>query len=349
MNPPAENPSVAIIVPNFNGRDDLDACLGSLLEQDYPDFSVTLVDNASTDASVAFVKQSFPQVSVVENSHNLGYAGGCNAGLKRALRDDATYFVIVNSDTRAGEGWLRELVEAAAADEAIGVAQSIVYVDEPGEPVVNTAGNEMHYLGFAWCGGYRQPDRGQFAGGDIPYGSGASLLVKREVLEQVGLFDEDLFLYHEDLDLCLRVRLAGYRIVLAPASHIYHDYDFSRNRSKFYYLERNRMVVLLKSYSLRSLAVLSPALLGAEIAMLGYSLAGGWFLDKLRGYGYLMRNMGGIAEKRRRVQSLRRESDRRMLSYCSARMSFPDLKSNALTRVANPVSQAYWKLARRLI
>lgn len=344
-----QQPKVAIIIPNFNGRDFLRACLSSLRQQDYPDFTVTVVDNASRDDSAALVKREFPEVKVIENSRNTGFAGGCNAGLRRELKGEAEYFVLLNSDTRAEPDWLSGLVEAMEGDGSIGIAQSLIMLaDRPG--VINTAGNEAHYLGFGYCGHYLEENRGQFDRvADIPFASGTALMVRRVVLDDIGLMDEEFFLYQEDLDLSWRARLAGWRVVLAPASRIGHSYSFSRNKMKFYYLERNRHVVCLKNYSSRSLLVLLPAFIGAEAAMTGYSILGGWFGQKVKGYLYLLRNADSILRRRAEVQRTRVVDDSKVTAFWTDRMAFADLQDSPLTRVANPVSSLYWKITRKLI
>ncbi|MHB9052609.1 MAG: glycosyltransferase family 2 protein [Thermoleophilia bacterium] len=349
ISPDAGEPRVAVIIPNFNGEEYLTTCLTSILDQSYGNYSVTVVDNASADHSVEIVKHDFPGVEVVENSRNTGYAGGCNSGLKRELKTAAKYFVLVNSDVRAGREWLAELVKAAEEDLSIGICQSfILLADDQG--LINSAGNESHFLGFGFCGHYREPDRGQFTGvTDVPFASGSSMLVRRELIDAIGLLDEDLFMYQEDLDLSWRARLAGWRVVLAPKSRIFHSYSFSRNSRKFYFLERNRIIVSLKNYSGRSLLVLAPAFLGAELAMLAYSVAGGWFRQKLRAYLYLLRNLDRILEKRRQVQATRRLPDAAVAGYWTDRMGFADLADSPLARIANPVSALYWAIARRLL
>lgn len=348
-----ESPRVEIIVPNFNGEDYLTPCLMSLLDQDYSNYGITVVDNDSKDRSADLVRHGFPQVKLIENSRNTGYAGGCNAGLKRALKRDASFMVLVNSDTRADRDWLSQLVRAASSDDKIGVCQSMIYLGsdiDDGRKKINSAGNEVHFLAFGYCGHYLEQDVGQFeAVTDVPFASGSAMLVRRETLEDVGLLDEDFFLYQEDMDLCWRARLGGWRVVLAPESRIDHFYSFNRNKNKFYYLERNRLVASLKNYSGRSLLVLAPAFLGAEMAMLGYSLAGGWFPEKLKGYMFLLQNYTAIGEKRRAVQGKRRVPDAALASFWTDRMGFADLKESPLTKVANPVSRAYWKLAKKFI
>ncbi len=345
----AAEPRVEVIVPNFNGQKYLPACLDSLLNQSYNQFSVTVVDNASADDSVDLIRRDYPQVALIENERNTGFAGGCNTGLRQALAGEAEFLILVNSDIVADRRWLEGLVLAAGSDESIGLCQSLILLaGEPGR--INTAGNEAHFLGFGFCGHYREEERGQFARvADVPFASGSALLIRRGLLMDIGLFDEHLFMYQEDLDLSWRARLAGWRVALAPRSRAYHHYSFDRNKDKYYYLERNRLLVCLKNYSRRSLLVLAPAFVGAEVAMLAWAASGSWLTQKLKGYSYLVRNAGMLLEERRQVQQRRRVSDGKVALFWTGKMAFEGLKDSRLTRIANPVSSWYWKLARRLL
>lgn len=345
----AHQPWVEIIVPSYNGQDYITACLTSILNQTYSDYAVTVVDNASTDRSVELVKRGFPGVRVIEMSHNTGFAGGCNAGLKQALKGDARYFVLVNSDTLADAHWLSELVAAAESDPRIGICQSMIRLARMPNKI-NSAGNESHFLAFGYCGHYLEEDQGRFRQVmDVPFASGTSMLIRRQTIEEIGLMDEDLFMYQEDLDLSWRARLAGWRVTLASRSLIYHDYTFDRNKEKFYFLERNRLFVSFKNYSGRSLLVLAPAFLGAEIAMLGYALKGGWLRQKLKGYLSLLLMASKISRKRKQVQKLRCVDDAVLVSYWTDQMTFPDLQKTTLTAAANAISKIYWKYAKKLI
>lgn len=345
----AHQPRVEIIVPNYNGHEYLAACLTSILQQNYANYLVTVVDNASTDRSVELIIRDFPDVRVMEMSHNTGFAGGCNEGLKQALKGDADYFVLVNTDTQADANWLAELVIAAESDPGIGICQSMIRLAKMPNRI-NSAGNESHFLAFGYCGHYLEEDQGQFPTVmDVPFASGTAMLIRRQTIEKIGMMDEDLFMYQEDLDLSWRARLAGWRVVLASRSLIYHDYVFGRNKTKFYFLERNRLIVSLKNYSGRSILILTPAFLGAEIAMLCYSLKGGWFRQKLQGYLFLLRTAGRISRKRSQVQQLRYVDDAVLVTYWNDRMDFPDMQKSALTTAANVTSKIYWKYARKLI
>ena len=142
---------------------------------------------------------------------------------------------------------------------------------------VNNLGNAMHYLGFGFVKHY-QEDADKWLNRDpseVGYASGAAMLIKKEVLDKIGMFDEKFFMYHEDLDLCWRARLAGYKIILAPKSIVYHFYEFNRNKKMLYWTERNRWVCLLQNYSISTLIKLFPMLFIVELMMIVYSLIGG--------------------------------------------------------------------------
>jgi GT2 family glycosyltransferase len=241
-------PRVVLIVVNWNGRAYLEGCLSSLLALDYPDFSVTVVDNASTDGSPDFVRERFPQVVLVNSSQNRGYGGGANLALRACLADVA---VILNTDITVPPDWLMRLVTPMLADPAIGVAGCKLYY--PGGRTIQHAGGYIT-APQAWPGHYglNDEDRGQHdTPRDVDYVIGAALAVKRSALEQIGLFDEGYFLYYEDVDLCQRARRAGYRVVYIPGAWLTHLESAITIKGSPAYLEqfyRGRWRFILKHY-----------------------------------------------------------------------------------------------------
>jgi len=241
-------PRVALIVVNWNGRAYLEGCLSSLLALDYPDFSVTMVDNASTDGSPDFVRERFSQVGLVNSAQNRGYGGGANLALRPCLADMA---VILNTDITVPPDWLMRLVTPMLADPAIGVAGCKLHY--PGGRTIQHAGGYITPP-QAWPGHYGlgDEDRGQHDTlRDVDYVIGAALAVKQSVLEQIGLFDEGYFLYYEDVDLCQRVRRAGYRVVYIPDAWLTHLESASTIKGSPAYLEqfyRGRWRFILKHY-----------------------------------------------------------------------------------------------------
>lgn len=344
-------PKVGVVVVNWNGRRFLADCLSSLVRSDYPteQLEIILVDNASTDGSADWAEQNFKSIKVIRDETNLGFAAGNNQGIRWALDQGAEFVVVLNYDTVVEPGWLIELVRAAESDRRIGSVQSLVLLH--GDPqLVNTSGNQLHYLGFGYCGQYRSKrqavdDRIK----DIAYGSGTAVLYRAAALRAVGLFDEDLFMYHEDLDLGWRLRLAGYRNVIAPQSIVYHKYSFSRNPKKFFYLERNRQIVLLKNYRLWTLCLLIPPLVVMEVGLLAYSLVGRWFIQKLAGYDSAFKQLANTLRKRRQVQGLRKASDRTVVKSMTSTIEFEGITNPILKWIVNPMLTVYWYVIKWLI
>ena len=241
-------PRVLLIVVNWNGRAYLEGCLSSLLALDYADFSVVVVDNASTDGSPDFVQERFPEVELIRSPQNLGYGGGANLALRTCLAEVA---VVLNTDISVPPDWLARLVEPLMGDPAIGIAGSKLYY--PGGRTLQHAGGYIT-APQAWPGHYglHAEDQGQHdALRDVDYVIGAALAVKRTTLEQIGLFDEGYFLYYEDVDLCLRARRAGKRVVYVPGAWLTHLESVTTIKGSAAYLQqffRGRWRFILKHY-----------------------------------------------------------------------------------------------------
>ena len=241
---------VSIIIINYNGADDTLECLDSLSKIDYPDYEIILVDNASSDASFTLneVHKNFPAVKILAFPRNFGFAGGNNAGIKDALDGGARYALLLNNDTTVASDFLSQMVKAAKSDRNIGiVGAKIYYFAEK---------NRIWYNGsiFSWINGGRhiQDDAIDENPGDkeirnTEYVTGCALLIKKEVVEKIGLLCEDFFMYYEDIEWSLRARGAGYKTVVAPAAHIWHK--VSRSASKMgapvihYYNIRNTLIL----------------------------------------------------------------------------------------------------------
>lgn len=243
-----------IIVLNWNGKADTLDCLESLRFTNYDNYQVVLVDNGSEDDSVAAVRQKFPEVEVVETGKNLGFAGGNNVGIEYALKQGADYVFLINNDTTVDPDYLKELVDVARADSAVGaVGSKIMYYSEPERiwfagGTINWLKNKGEHLGLD------QIDAGQFDRlREVGYLTGCALLVKREVVEKIGVLEDDYFLYYEDADYSLRIQNANYKTVYAPKSKIYHKVSRSTkpgSASYVYYHVRNGLVNARRNGSL---------------------------------------------------------------------------------------------------
>jgi GT2 family glycosyltransferase len=344
---------VAVIIVTFDSARFIPDCFESLSRFDRTglDVDVIVIDNGSKDDTVRMLK-SYPFAETHPMGKNLGFAGGNDVGIRMAMDRGAEYVYLLNHDTVVTPAFLTEAVRMAESDPAIGSVQSLLML-WPDKDLANSTGNAVHFLGFGYCMDYRRPAPSlRFDGRrEIAYASGAGVLLRSEALRKVGLFDERLFMYHEDLDLGWRLRLAGFVNVLAPASVVFHKYEFSRSIKKYYYMERNRLVVLFKNFRPWTIVVLSPFLLVSEIALLAAAFRSGWWREKLRAYGFFFHvsTWTYIATERRHVAALRKVSDREIVRLFTSVISYQEVAGRFTTRIANPLMTATWAVIRTVI
>lgn len=209
---------VAVVLLNWNGWPDTLACMHSLAALDYPDYKVIVVDNGSTDDSVVRIREAYPNSSIIENKRNLGFGGGCNAGICYALELDADFIWLLNNDTRVESSTLTALVNVARSDPKVGAVGSVLFhMDAPAK--IQAWGGGWVNL---WSGLSRhayQPAMRR----ELHYVTAASVLLRREVLLSVGVFDDkNFFMYWEDVDLCFRMRHSGWKLSVAPQARVWH-------------------------------------------------------------------------------------------------------------------------------
>jgi GT2 family glycosyltransferase len=215
----ALSPVVWIVVLNWNRPQDTVQCVSSLRQLDYPAYRMLVVDNGSTDESVE-VFRKLPDVDLLVNDQNLGFAAGNNRGIEYALERGADYVLLLNNDTTVSPSLLAVLVEVAETDRRIGIVGPIIYyLDRPAD--VWFAGMRFRYgLYVARLGLHLRSPLAPIE--DVDFISGCGMFVRRETWQCVGLFDPRFFMYYEDLDLCIRARRAGYRVVCATQGHMWH-------------------------------------------------------------------------------------------------------------------------------
>jgi GT2 family glycosyltransferase len=306
-------PRVAVVIPNWNGRRLLGACLSALCRQTFPDFEIILVDNGSTDGSVASVREYFSTVRVIGNEVNRGFAAGVNQGIRAS---DSPFVATLNNDTEVSPGWLAALVAAAEGDPRVGMwASKMLFADRP--TVINSTGICLDRAGIAW-------DR---RGGALDEGSerepveifgpcGGAALYRRAMLDEIGLFDEDFFAYLEDVDLAWRARLAGWRCLYVPAARVLHCHSATAREGspfKSYLLGRNKVRLILKNYPFARLWPCVPLVLAYDALAVAYTIVTRGDVHALRG------RLAGLAGMRKMWQKReRRNLDRaRDLQYLS--------------------------------
>lgn len=242
-------PQVAVIVLNWNGLADTLECLESLSHLDYPRYRIVVVDNGSTDGSVEAIRELFPDVAIIENGENLGFTGGNNVGLRYALAQETDYALLLNNDTEVAPDFLSRLVQAAEADPRIGIAGPTIYYYARPDLIWSAGGMINRSRGQTRMIGLNEQDTGQYslAPHEVDFVTGCALLVKRAVMEQVGLLDERFFAYYEEAEWCVRARKGGFKIIHVPTAKVWHKIPLdARDHSPLvhYYMTRNRLLFL---------------------------------------------------------------------------------------------------------
>lgn len=297
-------PRVDVIVLNYNGRIFLGPCLGALRAQAYRDFRVTLVDNGSSDGSVEFVRETFPEAAILALPENTGFCAGNNRGIEAT---GGEYVALLNNDTEPAPGWLGALVAALDADPHAGLcASKLIRVSDRR---IDTAGDVFYTCGIGGKRGSGEPEERYGEPGEVFGACAGAALYRRAMLSDIGLLDEDLFAYDEDIDLSFRARLFGYRCLYAPAAAVLHHVGGSfdaASRAAVRRARRNALEVLVKNMP-------GPLLLRHLPKTAAYYAAGD-LLYAFRGYGGAvmaarwenLARLGRTLAKRKRIQSRRR-------------------------------------------
>jgi hypothetical protein len=285
MTNPDSHPLVSVIVLSLNGEDVIRECLDTLRLNDYPNFEMMVVNNGSTDRTPEIVANEYPDVQLVNLPENRGYAGGMNEGIKACAGD---IIVPLNDDTILTPTVVREIVEPLRGDPAIGIVGcKILY---PDRATIQHAGGVIGPDGSTEHIGYQEEDRGQHdVERDVDYVTGCMIAIRRELFEQLGLYDDRYFpTYYEEVEFAVRARRAGYRIVYAPRALLYHIESKTEvvKSHKFYFrFHRSRWRFVLKNFTPRGIlralkheiphfrATIDPVERNALLRAYGYVLA----------------------------------------------------------------------------
>ena len=303
-------PPASIIIPNWNGVHHLPTCLDSLRRQSYPDFEVIVVDNGSTDGSLELLARDYPEVKVVALPENRGFAGGVNAGIREARGEIVAVF---NNDAEADPCWLGELAGALARHPEAGMATPKVLLLDRRE-VINTTGDFYGVDGVPGNRGVWQRDEGQFNDEEYVFGAaGVAAAYRRAMLDEVGLLDEGLISYCEDVDLAWRAQLAGWKCVYVPKAVVYHKLSATGGgKIASYYCGRNFIYVMAKNYPTTLLRKHWQRIVGAQFDIAWQALKawrGEAARARLRGQLAGLWGLPRMLAKRRVVQAGKQVSD----------------------------------------
>jgi len=341
-----KKPKTAVLVLGYNSQKYLKDCFLSLTKAKTENIDLVYIDNNSGDNSLDYLRKNFPKVEILANRKNLGFAAGYNQAIKWAIKKGYDYLFLLNPDTITDQNCLRELAKKADQNT---ILQPLVLIHSRGKKtkLINTSGNNLNFLGMSYCGDYRHQKR--FAREkEIVSASGAAMFAPATIFKKIGFLDGSFFMYHEDLDFCWRARLAGFEIKLIPKAIIWHKYNFGRNWGKFFYVERNRQMFLLKNFSAKTLLLVFPIWLINELAILFYALINGWFWLKIKSYFSFLKYFPQTLQSRSKIQIMRVKSDADLKKFISGKISFIEVKIPLLS-LYNQITSKYWLNIKKLI
>lgn len=339
-------PSLSVLIVSHNSAAELARSLPPLVAELRDGDELIVCDNGSADGSAAAVAELAPAAAVIEAGANLGFAAGCN---RAAVRAGGELLLLLNPDNVVAPGF-RDAIELPLLEGRGWAAWQGLVTDDGGE-ILNSAGGVVHFTGIAWAGGAGRPRAAAPAAPrEVAFPSGACLAIRRGLWHELGGFSAPYFLYHEDTDLGLRLRLAGHACGIEPRALSDHGYEFDKGASKWRHLERNRWATIVRDYPGRLLAVLAPALLATELALMPAAALGGWLPQKLAAYADLARALPRLLRERRAIQSARRIDAAAFADAClSAELDSAYLGAAGRSRLLRALLRAYWRAARALL
>lgn len=335
-----DSDALAIVVVTYQSANHLADLVAALTPQLREQDELVVVDNASTDGTAELARSIGERVRVVETGANLGFAGGCEVGVQAT---QSPLMLFLNPDSQPQEGCVERLRAAAAHHPNWGAWQAAVLLDDER---INASCGVAYYLGMGWAGDCGRPiARLPHDDHEIAFPSGAAMVVRRRVWSRLGGLDPAYFMYMEDLDLGLRLWLAGERVGVVPGARVLHSYEFDKGPSKWFWLERNRWSTVLSVYPATLLIMLAPALLATELALLGVAARGGWLSSKLRAQAATIAGLPRTMARRRRIQATRQVSAAAFADRLTSSLDSPYL-GVASSRWLSAPQALYWRMVR---
>jgi GT2 family glycosyltransferase len=316
---------VAVVIPNWNGKDELPACLDSLAKQTI-EHEVVVVENGSTDNSADIVKTHYPYVTLLRQAKNLGFAGGVNVGIRYALEKGYTYVALFNNDAVAELYWLEELVEALDAHPQAGIATcKFMSIDKKH---LDSTGDMYTTWGLPYPRGRGEQVSDAYDRLTELFGaSGGASIYRAAMLQEIGLFDEDFFAYYEDVDLSFRAQLAGWKVIYEPQAQAYHHIGATSSKTKgftTYQTIKNCPWILIKDVPLALLPMILPRFALAQVLFFGRAVIRGHGWYAIKGLAVCLYKTPKKCIERRKIQHMKRVTD----VYIKSQLTW-DLPPNA--------------------
>ena len=338
-------PSVSVLIVAWNSSAELRRTLPPLVAELRDGDELIVVDNDSPDDSAVVATALAPQVKLVTMGRNRGFAGGANAGARAASGD---LLVILNPDAMPLPGWGEAIRRPWLEGRGWSAWQGLVAQGDL--RTINSADNPVHFTGLVWSGMHDEPIEAAPAPREVVSLSGACLAVPLEVWRRHGGFAPKFFMYHEDVDLALRLRLAGEMTAIEPTAVVAHDYEFTASAgNKYRWLERNRLAMLIRLYPASLLMLLAPALLVTEVALLLAAVVGGWGGQKLRANVEVIAWLPRLLRERRAIERQRTISASEFAAALTPDLDSPFIPEVVRSTPARLALRTYWRLVRALL
>ena len=330
-------PTVSAVIVTYKEVELTLEAITSLEAQTVPVHEIVVVDNDPEHSAGEPVRAAHPDVRLL-NEDNVGYAPACN---RAAAVISGEWVFFLNPDAAAAPDCLARLLAVADEHPAAGIVTPQILF--PDGRTINAGENQIHLTGIAWCGRYEEPVE-DAPPRDVLITTGAAMLVRAELYRMLDGYCDEFFLFYEDPDICWRAWLVGSEVWYVPRAHVLHHYSFGTSTSKWFYLERHRLLSVLTNYSWPTLLVLAPLLLATEAALLLVATREGWRKEKLRAYRSVWRMRGWMRGRRRRLTKMRVRSDGELIGRFQTTVDSSQIQSD-LARRAAPLLALYGKLA----
>lgn len=336
-------PDVSIIIVAYGDQPLLERSVASCLQSANVNIEVILVDNGCTDGAIETFRDD-PRIKIIEPSRNIGFTGGCHIGRSHAT---APFMMLLNPDAIVEKNAVTELRRVATRVD-VGVTTASLRLHNDPENI-NAAGNDVHFLGLSWCRGFGQHFSNYSVEEEVIAASGAAMMIRCEVWDRLSGFAENFFAYYEDVEFSIRVWQSGLSVIFVPTAIVYHDYQFSANKSKLWLLDRNRILTLLTVYEWRTIIALAPLLFLQEIGFIGVSASQGWFKDRVRSIWLIMRDLRALHQRRKVILDHRSKSDASYIWRFATTVAPGNYSLPKLLIWTQAPLRIYWQLVMRLL
>lgn len=329
-------PTVTVAILAFGPEPWLLECVESVVNSVGVVVDVVVVDNGTTSPALAEVR-AWPSVTVLRPGTNLGFAAGVHYAVRGRTNE---FLALLNSDTAVAPNALIELCTEAARQD-VGIASGCLVLADRVD-VINSAGNPVHLLGFSWAGGFGSARLECDVARDIASATGACAVMRTSWWNELGGFAPAYFAYYEDVELSWRTWQRGRRVQYVPSAVIHHHYDFFRSAAKMYLLERNRLLFVLTCYERRTLLLLAPLLVSAEVGILIWAIKRGWWRAKLAGWHWIIGHVRWLRARRKQIQRERILGDAELAKLWTTRFDMDAQAVGDSPRVLDGPITAYW-------